>query len=294
MRKLYKEFFAIPENGKIHDKVMIGRLVITIVATIVCLATMGLSAYAYFSHDVISANNVIKAAHFETNVKIQITDETGEAVQVITSNHKSHLAELKANTKYFITLKPTERSTAKTGFVVVTAEGNSTAYHTQQLGVDGALTRDQITFCLILGADTKVTFLAHWGTSSHYGYNNDSEAYILQGETVLIPVNGIAPTTNGTNSTEVLHIVSEGENLTKIAEKYNTTLYHIAAYNNITDMNTIQIGSKLKIPPAGWEIPEGFDLQLVPVTPPPAAQETKPEPETKDEIPATTENNAQG
>ena len=289
MGKLFHEYFHIPENGKIRDKVIIGRLVVTVVATLVCLIVMGLSAYAYFTHDVISANNVIKAAHFETNVKIQITDENGEAIQVITSNYKSHLAELKANTKYFITLKPTERSTAKTGFVIVSAEGNSTAYHTQQLGVDGETTREQITFCLILGADTKVTFLAHWGTSSCYGYNSDSEQYITQGETVIISVNGTAPST-GTNSTEILHTVVAGENLTKIANKYNIDLIRIAAYNNITDMNTIQIGSTLKIPPAGWVMPEDYTLPVAPTTPP-ATEMEKPEETTP---PTTTEPTTEG
>lgn len=232
MGKLFHEYFHIPKNGKIRDKVIIGRLVVTVVATLVCLIVMGLSAYAYFTHDVISANNVIKAANFETNVKIQITDENGEAIQVITSNYKSHLAELKANTKYFITLNPTERSTAQTGFVVVSAEGCDKTYHTQQLGVDGDITRDQITFCLVLGEDTKVTLRSHWGTSSYYGYNSDSEQYIFQGETVLIPVNGTVPSVSDEN------VIEDVETLQK---KYQFS-YYANATEAMTQINDGKIG----------------------------------------------------
>lgn len=290
MRKLYREFFYIPKHGKIREKVMLMRVVMTVAITIFCLAAMGITAYAYFSYNVTSASNVIKAATFETNVNIQITDENGEAVEVITSNYKSHVATLKANTTYFVTLKPTDKSTAKTGFVIVTADGCDKSYHTQQLGVDGDITRPQITFTLVLGADTKVMFLAHWGTSSYYGYNSDSEQYIKQGETIQIPVNGVAvsdvqddntkePTTSETTTpSEVIHTVAAGESLSKIAELYNSTIERIAVYNNLADPNSIQVGQTLKIPPAEWVIPEN--------TTPPASETTKPAETTP---PATTE-----
>lgn len=274
MRKLYREFFYIPKHGKIREKVMLMRVVMTVAITIFCLAAMGITAYAYFAYNVTSASNVIKAATFETNVNIQITDENGEAVEVITSNYKSHVATLKANTTYFVTLKPTDKSTAETGFVIVTADGCDKSYHTQQLGVDGDTTRPQITFSLILGADTKVTFLAHWGTSSYYGYKSDSEQYIKQGETVQIPVNGAVSSTNQeedgnkepttpetTTPTEVVHTAGSGETLSKIAELYNTTTARIAAYNNIADPNNIQAGQTLKIPPADWVMPENTTTQ---------------------------------
>ncbi len=202
MRKRYNDFFYIPKHGKIREKVILTRIVTTITIVIMCLAAMSFTAYAYFSYNITSACNVIKAATFETNVNIQITDENGEAVEAITSNYKSHVATLKANTTYFVSLKPTDKSTAKTGFVIVTADGCNKSYHTQQLGVDGDKTRQKITFTLVLGADTKVTFLAHWGTSSYYGYNSDSDQYIKQGETVQIPVNGVVASDVQENNTK--------------------------------------------------------------------------------------------
>lgn len=301
MRKLYREFFYIPKYGKIREKVMLTRVVSTVAIIVFCLAAMGITAYAYFSYDITSARNKIQAANFETNVNIQITDENGESVEVITSNYKSHVATLKANTKYFITLKPTQKSTATTGFVIVTAEGCEDRYHTQQLGKDGSGNTDTVTFYLVLGADTKVTFLAHWGTSSYYGYNSDSDQYIKQGETVQIPVNGLTATDNNgednstetkdpetTTPTEIVHTVASGESLYKIAELYNTTVARIVAHNNIENANSIQVGQIIKIPPTEWVMPENTTPKPTePVeTTPPTTETTKPVETTP---PATSE-----
>jgi hypothetical protein len=189
--KLYEEFFYIPKHGKIREKVMLTRIAVTVIIMIICIASMSITAYAYFSYNTTSAKSKIQTASFETNVNIQITDENGAAVENITSDYKSHMVTLKANTKYYITLKLTEKSTATTGFVIVAAEGCNEKYHSQQLEKNGSVNVDTLTFYLIVGEDTTVTFLAHWGTSSYYGYMSDSEQYIKQGETVYIPINGV-------------------------------------------------------------------------------------------------------
>lgn len=44
-----------------------------------------------------------------------------------------------------------------------------------------------------------------------------------------------------------IHVVKAGENLGKIAKQYKTTVDSIASKNNIKDVNTIQVGQKLKI-----------------------------------------------
>lgn len=45
-----------------------------------------------------------------------------------------------------------------------------------------------------------------------------------------------------------VHIVAPGENLAKIATRYNTTLAELARYNNITDPDIVWIGQQLSIP----------------------------------------------
>ena len=200
MRKLFNEFFYIPQHGKVREKVMMTRLVSTIAIVIMCLAAMSITAYAYFSYNITSGSNIIKSASFYTDVTVQITAEDGTAGDTITTNtsdHKSHSAELSANKTYTITVKHNDRSTAQTGFVIVTAEGCETRYHTQQLGRDGNGNTYTITFKLTPGANTIVTFRSHWGTSTYYGYAGDSdnniEKYILDGEDIELVISGSKP-----------------------------------------------------------------------------------------------------
>ena len=200
MRKLYNEFFYIPKHGKVREKVMLTRIAMTVTIVIMCLAAMSITAYAYFSYNITSGSNIIKSASFYTDVTVQITAEDGTAVDTITTNtsdHKSHSAELSANKTYTITVKHNDRSTAQTGFVIVTAEGCETKYHTQQLGRDGNGNTYTITFKLTPGANTVVTFRSHWGTSTYYGYAGDSdnniEEYILDGEDIELVISGSKP-----------------------------------------------------------------------------------------------------
>ena len=207
MRKLYNEFFYIPKHGKVREKVMLTRIAMTVTIVIMCLAAMSITAYAYFSYNITSGSNIIKSASFYTDVTVQITAEDGTAGDTITTNtsdHKSHSAELSANKTYTITVKHNDRSTAQTGFVIVTAEGCETRYHTQQLGRDGNGNTYTITFKLTPGANTVVTFRSHWGTSTYYGYAGDSdnniEEYILNGEDIELVISGSKPNKVSTQS----------------------------------------------------------------------------------------------
>lgn len=204
MKELYNEFFYIPKHGKIREKVMLARVAAIIAIMIMCLAAMSLTAYAYFSYNVTSGSNIIKAANFETEVSIQITDADGKAVEnnnitPITSDHKNFRIEgLEVGKWYNITIKPTDRSTAQTGFIIVSVDkGCNVTYHTQQLGVDenveGGKT-PEIRFKLMITDATNVILESHWGTSSHYdaykNKGNNEELYITQDEKIKMIVNG--------------------------------------------------------------------------------------------------------
>ena len=293
MRKLYREFFYVPKYGKVRDKVMVTRLTMLAVIVVLSLAAMSLSAYAYFYSSITSGKNIIESAHFETDVSVRISSASGTEVTVLTSDHQSHKAELTGGQTYYITIQHTTRSTAKTGFVIITAEGCGNRYHTQQLGKDQAGNTERVTFYVKPTGNTTMTFRSHWGTSSYYAEFHDigtnSELYILQGETVTIPITGApapvdktpvttpeatepvveetVPVTEPEETipeettpvepapTEIIHKVVEGETLKKIADLYGTTIDHLVAYNNIEDSNNILIGQDLKIPPADWIIP---------------------------------------
>ena len=219
MRKLYNEFFYIPKHGRVREKVMLTRIAITVTIVIMCLAAMSFTAYAYFSYNITSGSNIIKAAHFETKVSIQITDENEEAVDInpITSNYQTYKVGLDAGKIYTVTITPTANSTAKTGFVVITANGCEKTYHTQQLGIDtniGESETKTISFKLIVTDKTDVHFLAHWGTSSYYdAYKNkgdQEELYITQGEEIMMIVNGYAEPNVSKNTNEGSNDEKEG------------------------------------------------------------------------------------
>lgn len=181
MKKLYQEYFYLPKHGKIRDKVMIMRVAFTAVIMIACLVAMGITGYAYFSHNVTSGSNIIKAANFEIDVSITITENDSSApVDVTKKNSASYTADLKAGKTYTVTLVESQNSTAKTGFCVVTATGCPDTFHSQQIGVDASVENDgyteEVEFQLKVTKDTTVTFLSHWGTSSYY------DAYDEKGE----------------------------------------------------------------------------------------------------------------
>lgn len=193
MRELYNEFFRISKHGKIREKVMLTRFSMTIITIIICLAAISFSAYAYFSHNITSSSNIIKSAKFETNVSIQIESSSKEAVEVRTSNNIFHVATLTGNKTYYITLKHTDRSTAQTGFIIITAKDCDDVYHTRQINRNEDGTTKTITFSLKPTADTEVTFDSRWGTSSYYSVFKDvidnSDLYIQDGETIEMIVN---------------------------------------------------------------------------------------------------------
>ena len=64
------------------------------------------------------------------------------------------------------------------------------------------------------------------------------------------------PTTpSGTPGAPTVHVVQRGENLFRIALRYNTTVEAIAAANNIPNPQLIYVGQKLTIPQGGGTTP---------------------------------------
>lgn len=262
MEKFYNEYFHIPKNGKISEKVMFMRVVITAILMIICLAAMSLTAYAYFSHNVSSGSNIIKAAEFDVTVAVTVTkDETSEKVEA-----RDDGSYLLTSGTYSVSL--TKAGTATTGFCIVdiTVGQNTGKYHTQQLGVDGEDQRLVLEFTLDLSelSDTAtVKFIPHWGTSHFYGYDNtdENELYIKEKSSVKITDAGSANMLGDSNedetteSTEVVYIIKLGDTLGDIAKEYGVSIAQITAYNSIENPNEIQAGWQIKIPPSDWEIP---------------------------------------
>ena len=294
MTELYKEYFYIPEDGKIRDKVIVVRMIITVTVMLACLAAMTYSAYAYFSHSITSGSNIIKSADY--SLTVTLPDDI-----LLKSDGYYHLSN---GGTY--TVKLEKQGTAKTGFCVieVTVGARTTRYHTQQIGFANGTETLTLSFtidttAIPAGETVKVKFIPHWGTSSHYNdetyKGTNGELYIEAGETVKItlpapslnspmhtaPETFVAPETTSepaetkfpvetdavtepvtepeteaaTTEAEILYTVKSGDKLWQIAEKYGVSLANMVAYNNIADPDKIITGQKLRIPPAGWVIP---------------------------------------
>ena len=289
MRELYNEFFYIPKHGKIREKVMLTRIVSTIAIVIMCLAAMSITAYAYFSYNITSGSNTIKAASFYTDVTVQITDADGNAVETITTNtsdHKSHSATLNANTTYTITVQHNARSTAQTGFVIITADKCETKYHTQQLGRDGNGNTYTITFELIPGANTVVTFRSHWGTSSFYAdfkeIGENDERYIINGDDVKLTIDGVAPS-DGTKASD--NTESKGETTTTPTTDTTTPTTGTGSSTPTNETTTSETTGTSE--PTSTTEPSSSETETTTQTPEPAATETTSTEATTETQPAT-------
>ncbi len=285
MRDLYREFFHIPKDGKIGEKTMLTRVAATVGIIVACLVAMSISAYAYFTHNVTSGLNIIKAADFEITVSVFQADgvTAAEDVTVITSNYKSFKLEgLTENVPYVIKLGLGEANTAKTGFVELSADWYDAYFITQQLGVDinapSGETKN-ITFQLTLTVndvdddDTakSVKLFAHWGTSSCYDKykNSANEQYITQEgyaekyNDEIVMDNSVRFVQGGLEDEDgklqgVTYVVQENDNLWEIAKAYGVSVDALMAYNQKSD-NIIRPGEELAIPPAHWEVPDDWE-----------------------------------
>ena len=296
MRELYNEFFYIPKHGKIREKVMLTRIVSTIAIVIMCLAAMSITAYAYFSYNITSGSNTIKAASFYTDVTVQITDADGNAVETITTNtsdHKSHSASLDANKTYTITVQHNARSTAQTGFVIITADKCETKYHTQQLGRDGEGNTYTITFELTPGANTVVTFRSHWGTSSFYAdfkeIGENDERYIINGDDVKLTIDGVAPS-DGTKASD--NTESKGETTTTPTTDTTTPTTGTGSSTPTNETTTSETTGTSE--PTSTTEPSSSETETTTQTPEPAATETTSTEATTETQPATENEEATG
>ncbi len=74
-------------------------------------------------------------------------------------------------------------------------------------------------------------------------------ALIYVGQSLVIPSDGtgvpdMPPPTGG----DIVHVVQSGENLFRIALRYNYDYYYLARYNNITNPSLVYVGQRILIP----------------------------------------------
>jgi LysM repeat protein len=116
----------------------------------------------------------------------------------------------------------------------------------------------------------------------------NEDALIFVDQELVIPVPLPAPATSTPTPTEagavepttpeggIIHTVTAGETLYRIALRYNTTVTAIAQLNGIVNTNLIRVGQELVIPGTGGST----DVTPVPPSPTPEPDEPQEEPTT--------------
>ena len=193
MKAFLKEFFQVPEEGTVKDKLMVGRAVMTLVNVLVILAVLAVTAYAYFGVSATTPSIPVTAAHFKTELSVSVTDDQGTTQLVTGEVASQYTLSMQAGKTYKITLKPA--GNAQGGFCTITASDCQKTYYTPQLGADasvsGGLTK-KIEFTLFPTADTVLTIDTSWGTSAFYGQvGKNDERYIFNGEDVTMIIAGV-------------------------------------------------------------------------------------------------------
>lgn len=203
MRKLNDALSQPSEDGTVREQAMLARVITSVSVIIFCLVAMSISAYAYFSCNVSSGSGVIQAAHFETTVSIIADGNVAVGTTPVNGSYQTYKAQLEPNKTYNVTVSLTSDCTAKTGFVVISANGCEEVYHTRQLGIDTYMNGGEtgkVTFTIKVSDYTEVFFVSHWGTSYQYDKyqdnGTDGELYVTSGEEIKMLIGGKAFTTS--------------------------------------------------------------------------------------------------
>ena len=177
MRRIYVEYFQVPENGKVRDNVLNTRLTVGIIGILLCLLVMSLTAFAYFSHTVSSQTGDMSSARFDVRISASATEDPSP--QISSDGTGGYRIYLKKDAVYTVSL--VQKGTATTGFCRVTADGAAQEFHTAQLGTVEGREVSEISFRITLSEPAYLTVTPCWGTSSYYGRETEpavAEVYL--------------------------------------------------------------------------------------------------------------------
>ena len=208
MRKLYDEFFYVPKQGNVREKVLVARVAVSVALILLCMAIMNFTAYAYFSCNVSSGLNTIQSAKYD----LDITPPTELASVADNNVNKNDWTEIYVldnsgsteEKNFSFTLAKSENTTAKVGYCKIEIKtdvndannaGDVQRFYTKPIGTyvenDIPVTNDSrtVTIAVAPNKTATVTFVAEWGTCGETP---------IEGETIK-PIYGAANSTGEVN-----------------------------------------------------------------------------------------------
>ncbi len=248
-KKIVK-FFSRGKHAKKeqHNDGLTSLLLPSFLGIMICAVCLAGGTFAWFTALQTTSTQVIKAANYsiETTINDGTTDITAD----------NGVYSLESGKTYKITIEAT--GSATTGYCIIKL--GDTDIHTEQFPTIDNTDKKFITFTLEINQAVDMEIIAQWGTSASKGEK------LLNGDTYTHGVAEPIATANTeeeieqsstehtTEATDTgIYTVVSGDTLTSIANKYNTTVDKLIAYNKLPSTN-IQVGQKIKIPPTDYEI----------------------------------------
>lgn len=228
---------------------LVPLLLPSILGMFVCIICVCGMTWAWYTSNIQTTTNM-KFANYDVTVKSIMLDE--EEVAPIEDNKY----ELIADKIYTIELRASGTVT-QGGYCLIENKDYNETHYTQTFKPG-----DIITIELTPENDGVFTFTGVWGSL------RKGTDYIKE----------ITDTEDSEKAKEAstkqkadkdTYTVKSGDTMSAIAEKFDTTVEKLAAYNNIDDPRTITSGQVLKIPPKDYEIPDSTTSSE------PTANETK-------------------
>lgn len=183
MRKLYDEFFYVPKQGNVREKVLVARVAVSVALILLCMAIMNFTAYAYFSCNVSSGINTIQSARYDLDIdpptELASTVDNGLDENDWTDVYVLDNSGNTENKTFSFTLTKSKDATAKVGYckIEIKTDVNDASnkddvqcFYTKPIGTyveNGTpVTADSRNVKIVVAANktATVTFVAEWGT----------------------------------------------------------------------------------------------------------------------------------
>ena len=148
-------------TDKLTDKAFSRLMLTSVLGILLCIACLCSATWAWFSADVSSNENTLKAGVFD--LAVSVTDASAQPVTVTHSANGAYACSL-GTAVYTVKLAVSEDTTVTKGYCVITING--TAYKTATL--EAGVT-ESISFTLdVQNAEITVSFMPSWGMPAHY------------------------------------------------------------------------------------------------------------------------------
>lgn len=279
MKPKNERFLYVPRNQAVSNKTFNRIMLSSLLGILLCGICLAGLTWAWFSDSVTSTANTVKAARFDPVIAVQAegaetppVSSESQTVQEIVSGEPQETVYIKYSltpgAAYQVTVTANTGEADQCGGYsrIKFGAGESwQTFYTVQIDPQNSVIPSSVTFT-VYASDTQNTLLLlpQWGT---YAGTATAEHPLIgnAADPTNHIINSIGNSTGGASvsavqagavqTAETVYTVKQNDTLSSIAASYGTTAEKLAAYNGISDANTLQIGQQITIPPAGYALP---------------------------------------